>query len=349
MMAAAPLSAKQAPLLAAALIAFVAASAGITIAVWHANALPDVLARSVSLVFFLFIVPAEVLVHEGGHLAVAKLLGWRVSLLSWGPFTLRFVPLKLVYGAPAFGSSAAGAVVAVPPAGRESNWGWALLSAGGPLANFLLAGAAGMASAAASDTPRALFLVLAVISLASGLYNLWPRGSSDGAQLLNVLRFKNGDWRGLFARLVEQTLRGVRPRDWPDSLMVAVRRLSLWSDSPDLQLAAYAWHLDRGEIGPARAALARSARDPQVFAEQAFAAAWFDRNAAAAGALLARTGWSSHSLICYWRARAAQALITGETTAAREALRKGRILVREGPFATAFDADWFDAIEKELP
>jgi hypothetical protein len=349
MTVAAPPPAKQAPLLAAGFIVFLAAMVAVTAAVWHADTLPDLLARSVSLVFFLFIVPIEVLVHEGGHLAVAKLLGWRVPLLSWGPFTLHFVPLKLAYGAPAFGNSAAGAVVAVPPVGHESNWGWALLSAGGPLANFLLAIAAWAAAAVASDTPRALFLVLAVISLVSGLYNLWPHGSSDGAQLLNVLRFKNGDWRGLFARLVEQTLRGVRPRDWPDALMAAVRRLSLWSDSPDLQLAAYAWHLDRGEIGAARAALARSVPDTRILAEQAFAAAWFDHNVTAADALLSHTGWSIRSQICYWRAHAALAVIAKDAATAHEALRKGRILVREGPFATAFDADWFDAIEKELP
>jgi hypothetical protein len=339
------------PLLVAGLIAFATASGGITVAVWHADALPDIFARAVSLAFFLFMVPLEVLVHEGGHLAAARLLGWRVPLLSWGPVTLRFAPLQLVYGVPAFGRAVAGAVIAVPPLGRESNWGWALLCAGGPFANMVLALLAWIAATAAvpDSTPRALFLVLAVISLASGLFNLLPRGGSDGAQLLNVLRFRNADWRALFARLVEQRLHGVRPRDWPVEVMAEARRLSLWSDIPELQLAAYAWYLDRGEIGPARAALGRSCFDLRVLCEQAFAAAWFDRDAAAAGALLARTNWPVHSQTCYWRARAALAAITGRTPEAREALRKGRILVRNGPYATAFDADWFDAIEKELP
>lgn len=344
---AAPQSAKE-PALLAGVIAFVAASAGITVAVWHADALPMAAARGASLAFFLFIVPAEVLVHEGGHLAIARLLGWRIPLLSWGPFTLRFAPLKLVYGAPAFGSSAAGAVVAVPPTGCESNWGWALLSAGGPLANFVLAAAAWLVASAASATPRALFLVLAIVSLVSGLYNLLPHGGSDGAQLLNVLRFKNGRWRALFARVVEQSLRGVRPRDWPDAVVIDVRRLSLWSDDPDLQLSAFARHLDCGETGQARAALARSAPDSRILAEQAFMTAWFDRDASVAAALLARTNWSLHSQIRYWRAIAALAMIQGNEKTANEALRKGRVLVREDPFATLSDADWFDAIEKEL-
>lgn len=320
------------------------------VAVWHASALPDAAARTVSLIFFLLIVPFEVLVHEGGHFAAAKLLGWRVPLLSWGPFTLRCSPLTLVFGAPAFGSDTAGAVVAVPPPGADRNWAWALLFAAGPFANAVLAVAAAAAAVAApSEVPRSLLIVTAVISALSGLYNLWPRGGSDGAQMLNVLRFKNGDWRGLYARLTEQTLRGVRPRDWSAELMAVVLRQALWSDSPDLQLAAFAWHLDRGEIGLARGALARSRPDERVAAEEAFVAAWFDRNASSARAFLRRTGsWSLHGQTRYWRAAAALALIASDKNEMREAIRKGRTLCREWPYATAFDSDWFDIIERAL-
>jgi hypothetical protein len=350
MIIAAPSRSHQAPLLAGGLFGLVAAGTAATLAVWHADTLPEAVARPAALVFFLLIVPVEVLIHEAGHFAVAKLLGWRVALISWGAFTLRLQPLTLSFGAPAFGSTAAGAVVAVPPPGRDSNAAWALLFAGGPLANGLLAAAAMVASfGAPSETPRALMVVTAVISALSGLYNLIPRGGSDGAQLVNVLRYGNGDWRGALARLIEQSLHGVRPRDWPPAIIAVVERLALWSDAPDLQLAVYAYRLDRGEIAAARNALARAFADERVLTELAFSAAWFDRDAATARTYLAGTGsWRIHAQTCYWRAAAAMAAVAGDRAEAGEAIRKGRILVAEGPYATRFDAEWFDRIAAEL-
>ncbi len=137
---------------------------------WYSDEMPTVLARTVALSFFLLTVPFEVLAHEAGHLAVARLLGWRVPLFSWGPLMLRCSPLRLTVGAPAFGSDTAGAVVAVSPPGRDSSWAWAAVFAGGPAANFLLAGIALYAaySAAPDSTPRVLYVVLAAVSACSG-------------------------------------------------------------------------------------------------------------------------------------------------------------------------------------
>jgi hypothetical protein len=335
----------------AGLVALLAACVLIAIAAWHVDAMSDAAARAVALVLFVLIGPVEVLVHEGGHFAAARLLGWRVPVISWGPLTLRCSPLKLVFGAPAFGSHAAGAVVAVSPEGGDANWAWAWVSAGGPLANFLLAGGAVVAAYAAVpwSTARALFFLTAVISAVAGLYNLVPRGGSDGAHIVSVLIFHTGPLRGLYARLVEQTLNGIRPRDWRPAFIAAVQRQALWSDDPDLQLAVYAWHIDRGDVAAARNALARAAAEERIAAEGAFLAARYDRDAATAAALLRQTrSWSVHGQTCYWRAESALAQLLGEGDRARAAIRKGRILVREWPYATAFDAECFDAIEKDL-
>jgi Zn-dependent protease len=318
---------------------------------WYVDELPTALARTVALSFFLLIVPFEVLAHEFGHFAVAKLLGWRVPLFSWGPLTLRCSPLRLTVGAPAFGSDAAGAVVAVSPPGRDSSWAWAAVFAGGPATNFVLAAVAFYAAhrAAADSTPHALYLVLAAVSACSGLLNLLPRAGSDGSQIRNVLRYHNGALRGLQARLLEKTIAGVRPRDLPKVLMSQVLRQSLWSDDPDVQLTVYAWHIDRGDVAAARAALARAGADERVLAERAFLSAAIDGDAAAARALLSGTrSWAVHGQTCYWRADAAACVAEGDSSGARNAIRKGRILCREWPYATAFDAECFDILESNV-
>lgn len=348
-MAAATQSVKQqVQPVAAGLVLLLLLCAVVGAASWYIDELPTALARTVALSFFLLMVPFEVLAHEFGHFSVAKLLGWRVPLFSWGPLTLRCSPLRLTVGAPAFGSDTAGAVVAVSQPGRDSSWAWAAVFAGGPAANFVLAIVALYAAyrALPDSTPRSLYLVFAAVSACSGLFNLSPRAGSDGSQIRNVLRFHNGAMRGLRARLLEKTIVGVRPRELPKVLMSEVLRQSLWSDDPEMQLAAYAWHIDRGDVTAARAALSRAGADERVLAEQAFLAAAIDGDAAAARALLARTrSWAIHGQTCYWRADAAACVAEGDGVRAREAVRKGRILCREWPYATAFDAECFDILE----
>lgn len=341
----------RAQLIQAGLAALLATCLLVAIASWHIDEMPIAAARAVALAFFILMVPFEVLTHEFGHFAVARLLGWRVPLFSWGPLTLRCAPLRLIVGAPAFGSNTAGAVVAVSPSGRDANWAWAALYAGGPVADFLLAVLAFYAAhrAVPDSTPQTLYILMGVIALCSGLFNLVSRGGSDGSQIRNVLRYHNGAWRGLRARLLEQTLDGVRPRDLPKPLIGTVLRDSLWCNDPDMQLTAYAWHIDRGDVAAARATLSRARGDERILAEQAFLSAWVDGDAVTAQALLARThSWAIHGQTGYWRAEAAWAAAAGDMATAREAVRKGRLLCREWPYATAFDVECFDAIERRL-
>lgn len=352
MTAAAPSPKPQAPFLIAGLIALVAGFAAVAVAVWHADAMPELAARAVSLLFFLFTAPFLVLAHEFGHYSAARMLGWRVPLFVWGAITVRLSPLRFSAGAPAFGSSASGAIVAVPPQEGASRWAWALVSAGGPLANILAAVLAGLAAwlVAAGSTAEALYLVFAAISLVSAIYNLLPvLPGSDGQHILAELT--GGDlvayW--LSAQLTEQEIRGVRPRDWPPSLMAKVQRAAAWSNDPYWLLYLYAWHLDHGDVAQARDALDRCRGEPRVFAERAFVTAYFDRDGVKARRYLAQ-GQSTvlHHLLGYWRAEAAAAVAAGDAVVAREALRKGWQLWTSSPYATAFDTDWFDAIERRL-
>ena len=337
----------------AGLVALLAAWVLIAIAAFQADAMPETAARVVSLVFFLLTVPFLVLAHEGGHYAAARLLGWRVPIIAWGGVAVRLSPLRISLGAPAFGTGASGAVIAVPVRDTASRWACAFVSAGGPLVNLILAGAAGYAAALAApdSTAASLYFVFAIISLVSGLYNLWPYlPGSDGRQLVaSLLTRDDGQQAWFSARLAEQEIGAVRPRDWPAGLIAKVAAASAWANRPDWLLYLYAWNLDNGRVAAARSALDRSRGDPRIFAERAFVAAYFDRDAAAARRHLAQ-GHSTvlHHLICYWRAEAAASVAAGAAEMAREALRKGRLLCVRSPYATAFDTEWFDAVERRL-
>ena len=337
-------------LLASAVCVFLAA------ATWHADQLSPVLAKATALMFFVVTVPFLVFFHELGHFLAAVMQGWRVPLFSFGALTLRRSPLRLHIGAPAYGD-ASGAVFAVPPEGRDSRLGWVLVYAGGPAANLLFAALGGYAAyqAPQSSTAETMYFLFAVISLCSGLYNLMPirGGGTDGGQLLSVIVLPNVASRGLRARLMEQMIEGVRPRDWPPSLINAVARDSLWLGDAQGQLFVYAWHMDRGEVEQARAAFrhirARRFFDEQVYTEEAFLLAYVDGKPGEARAAIARThSWAIHHQPCYWRAEAAICALEGDAQNAREAVRKGRILCHDWPYATAYDREYFDAIEKRI-
>jgi len=337
----------------AGLLALLAACAAIAIAAWQVDVMPDAAARAVSLLFFVLTVPFLVLAHEGGHYAAARLLGWRVPIIAWGGVAVRLSPLRISLGAPAFGSGTAGAVVAVPVHGTASRWACAFVSAGGPLVNLILAGAAGYAAALAApdSTAASLYFVFAIISLVSGLYNLWPYlPGSDGQQLVaSLLTRDDGQQVWFSTRLAEQEIGAVRPRDWPAGLMAKVAAASAWANQPDWLLYLYAWNLDNDRVAAARSVLDRSRGDPRIFAERAFVAAYFDRDAAAARRHLAQSHSTAlHHLIGYWRAEAAASVAAGAADMAREALRKGRLLCARSPYTTAFDTEWFDAIEHRL-
>jgi len=336
----------------AGLTLLLAAWIGAGAVVWRGGPFNDVSLRLASIVFFILQVPVLVFVHEFGHYGVARLLGWRVPIFIWGSLVIRLTPFRVSSGAAPLGERVAGAIVAVPPLGRESRAAWIAIFAGGPLAGLSVGIASLLLSFFAHRHIDAgiAFAVFALLGIADAVFNLLPiRRGSDGWQILNLLCGCDVKRSANFARLSEQQINGTRPRDWPRELVTAMRIDNMWSGSQDAALYVYAVDMDRGAIASARAALDLAGSQDAVLAEKAFVAAYIDRDASAARAVLEKI--SAHRVqhtLGYWRAAAAIAVAENDTAAAREAIRKGRLVCESSAYATSFDREHFDALERRL-
>ncbi len=341
------------PILAAATLVVFAIAAALSALMWNADRLSPDEAKIVAIVFFLYAAPFLVLIHELGHMGAALVQGWRVPILAIGGVSLRFSPLRISAGAPAFGPNAAGAVLAVPNETGGGRAGWIAVDAGGPAANVILACLAAYAgrAAPAGSAAYGMFLGVAVISLVSGLYNLVPFRGSDGQHILADFAGYNFAARGRFLRLLAQMIDGKRPRDWDPALARAIEADSIWSGDANGPLAVYAWHLDRGEIDSARAVLRRAAnsRNAAVRIEEAFLLAAMDGQPQAARQALSQAGsWHMRRLPTFWRAETATALAEQDIPAAREALRKWAIACRDWAYTTEEQWEWLARMEERV-
>ncbi len=178
----------------------------------------------------------------------------------------------------------------------------------------------------------------AVLALGIGAFlNALPfestAGPSDGKHILAALQGRDLGHSGAASRLLGLAFAGVRPRDWPTNLVEAVRT------APHEGLMAiqahailYGWHLDRGEIDQAKAALAKARHamtrraprpwPPACSSKQAFVAAYIDGDGTAARALCRSTEKGFAEPYAVARAEAAAALALNEHEAAREALTR---------------------------
>lgn len=145
----------------------------------------------VSLCTILFGGFVAVLVHELGHAIAAWLVGWRVWIIHVAPIALRLDggSLRFVgnYGGPDF----AGFVLPSPRAPRhDTKWRSAFVSAGGPIASWLMAGVliaiavpGPTASWDITDTRYTLY-ALGLFSLAAAIGSslpLWGRRHANDA------------------------------------------------------------------------------------------------------------------------------------------------------------------------
>lgn len=304
--------------------------------------LPLVFTYAAAVIFVVIAGPFLVLAHEGGHYLAACVIGWRVALFSWGGYTLRLKPWHIRHGAPPF-ADASGAVVAIPE--RESRWGYIAVFAGGPGANLLIAALSSAAASAMNSEFSAFFWLQAAISLFMGIANLLPwRRGSDGSQIVSLLAERDLAPRTVMAKLAEQMIQEVRPRDWPPALMQALVRLTIWTPYPSFILTLYVWRMDRGETGAARADLERAVEANDVLVERAFFAAFVEENAGLARDFFSR-GQPRPSSLRYWRAQAALAVLEQDHARAGEALRKAAIIAQEDPYATVWDRDVLEQLE----
>jgi Zn-dependent protease len=341
-------SQSSAAFLAGVGVALAAIAAALCAALWRVEAQGTTAAKTIAVLFALYMLPLLVLLHEFGHLLVARAVGWRVPILVLGGFSLRFRNLRFSAGAPPFGTNVSGAVVAVPPENGSTRWRWIAVHAGGPLANILIALLAFVAAKGAPPTAHEMMLGLGWVSLIKGLYNLVPAGGSDGAHILFDLRASGFARRGRIMRLQAQRIDGIRPRDWDVELVRAVQADAVWTRDPEGPLAVYEWHLDRGEIDAARATLRRAAAHSRgsaaVTVEEVFLAATLD-GASARQRLTQAGSWHIRQSPPYWRAETATALVEADEAAAREALRKWRIVLKDWPYATEDEWDWLRKFE----
>lgn len=330
------------PPIALGIVVFLFAFAATLLVMWFGQDLPRNLVRFAAVLFVLTLGPFLVLAHEGGHYLMARLLGWRVALFTWGGYTIRLKPWRVRHGSPPF-SDASGAVVVIPA--RESRWGYVAVFGAGPFANLLIALASALAAAFGPSFSAPFFWLSAGFSLFMGVTNLLPwRSGSDGAQIVQVLTERDLRPRTVMARLAEEMIAQVPPRAWPVALMRELMRITLWADYTAFTLLIYIWHMDRGESDAAREVLVRAGSDPEIIQERAFFAVFVDGDVSAAARLLSQCAARPSSL-GFWRARAMLAVARGQSGDAREALRNARVIAGRDPYTTVWDMDILDQLE----
>lgn len=240
------------------------------------------------------------LVHEGGHLIVGRLVGFRFVALTLGPLvitaTTRHRHVSWVAGQ---WRTWFAWVTPLHPAGARSRF--ALVVAGGPFANLLAATVLALLARAlpVAGVYLALLVVAACVQATCGLANLLPfteRATgmpSDGAQLRTLLADPHeAARRCAFAALLGAMVSG-RSADEVDPAWIT--QATAWFDeSPTEALAtflAFSWAAERDDLAAAdnflQRAVAASAHLPAglravLAAEEAFFVAYYRSESTAA-------------------------------------------------------------------
>jgi hypothetical protein len=294
------------------------------------------------------IIYLNTLVHEGGHLLAALLTGFWVYRVRIGPLALTRrrggLRLGLIRE-----RTLGGDVLCFPRDDAHLLPRRALISLAGPLASLALAAvawslfrhydlmsttplanSAGVITTTQGDVTLAdLFFCVTLYALGSGPGNLLPlreRGHpTDGMTLLRMLTEPDKMEREtLVAIAYGMLLRGIRPRDWPITL---VRRAVFWiPDGSEVDvrasIMAYSQALDAGDIPSARRYLVRFLAPtptrqqslPTLALEAAYFMARHDGNPALARAWLVSGNGSPYD--AYMRPRAEAAILLAEGRAA---------------------------------
>jgi hypothetical protein len=292
---------------------------------------------------YLAIYLAVVAIHEGGHAAAGKLIGWNVSLAAVGPVVIRFKPFAIRIGRIP-GRRNFGWVLAAPPnLGIRTRPRMTLFYVGGALANFATAGIVGAAFAALSlnEAEKGFALSVMFFSLFVGSGTLLPlyRGKvarSDGAKIIALFRAPQTvtDYDLLLTKIGLLYMSGTRPSDW-DPALVARLEAGTTDDEKNASADTYLFehYYFAGDYVRARSVLDRSllraeklgvARDGLHIAD-AFLAAWIEHDAVRADLALARVQKPKLHQFAFARATAAICIARGDKAAALTALRTARV------------------------
>ncbi|MCC6921259.1 MAG: M50 family metallopeptidase [Alphaproteobacteria bacterium] len=312
------------------------------------------------LVAFLCAAWLAVLVHELGHAIGGVISGWRVEAIAVWPFVVRIRPFRVQTYFRGASAEFGGFVRGVPPDARP-RYADFLFNAGGIITNIV---AWLIARDWALDHPHLLSGSLAAVF---GFVNVWVAignaipfeldsgGASDGRHILQLIRGRAAQGIGAVGRLAMFAQDGVRPRDWPQSLVEAAE-----AASPEDRCTGYAAmllsgrYMDEGRIADAHTAMLECLKaDPpssvlkwHFIAGAAWFAARYERDAEAATGMLALLPDSfPGGDYVVERARAAVHAVNGEWSDALICATKARALVAKlGVKLAADDLEELDEI-----
>jgi hypothetical protein len=289
-------------------------------------------------IFFIFSA-ISVLVHELGHAAAARAVGWRVNLIvvgrwAFAPRRGRFIRIR----DRGYRQDLGGWVNATPPPGVAWRDGSIPFILGGPIGNLVLAVAAALAALAVHGTDRHVFaglLGLAAISTVFAVANLVPlRGPgshrNDGALLIDAYKGDEPPLRDQrIARLVGRLFDGLPVAQWDES---AVNELtddpSMSRDDVDSLLINYA--LAVADVAALKVILeryleAKPGSNLEYRCLYAFAIAMIDGDGPRAAKILEKVpGKAAKKSFSFWRAQATTSHLLGSREEALAAIRNAR-------------------------
>jgi len=297
------------------------------------------------------------LLHECGHVAAGIAVGIKLWHFIVGPFQWRicdgrwrfqFVLSKMFVGG--------GAAALAPTDPRQSHWKDVWVTAAGPLAN-LCTGSVAIYLALLPDTnPQArnflaIFSTFSLVAFAGNLIPFRRELYSDGARIFQILSAGPlADYHRLVSVSASTLVTPTRARDFD---IEAIRRTALvvtaGTQGFGLRLLAYAYYLDRGELGEASAALidAQTAFEPCTSAYSAavytifvFGNAYVRRDAAAAREWWERMRSKKPEFnVDYWLAKCALHWIENNFEQANAAWTKANEKAQRLPRFGAYESD----------
>ena len=213
---------------------------------------PGLAGLALGLVFLVLAFWVQVVLHEAGH-ALAGIAG------GLRPLAFGIGPLRLERGADGWRfrwggglSGISGFAALLPPAdGSPSRGVQAAYLLGGVVANAIVAGLALWALAASPpEMLRGLLVALAATGLFVAVVNLIPFRSqgwlSDGAGLWSLWRQPGLAFASItLQQVLQASMDGVRPRDWPAALLPADDAPFGEYDEPGLDTAIASMRLSR--------------------------------------------------------------------------------------------------------
>lgn len=298
----------------------------------------------------------SILVHELGHFAAGRAVGFRLVGFRLGPLNWSYRVGR--WGLRLQWDSLLGGHVAMVPENADDIRSQAMrMTVGGPLGSAFL-GALGLGLLFAIPGPAwsvamGEFVVLVTsMGLGDFVLNLVPVSSgvsySDGARFWQL--YRKGPWADYLCSVYYMGLSrttALRPGDWPTEMVErAAAFAAMLPNAASMLGMAYAHFEDRGDVERAASYLERaSANAPQgsetarnLAVDRAYFEAFYRGNAAEAARWLDQVPVQPGSAD-FWRSKAVVSAANGDVPAAQEAWRKGWELASKLPDVGVYEMD----------